>query len=232
MKNREIANYGYPVLVLVLGMLLLSAALPRLKASLNHLPVDLAINELNSGKDLDFQKADTLRKTALQSIALSDQPRYWADLSRLLFFQAQKTASLSLKRQSLLKQTQYSIEQSLTASPANSLLWLQLAQLHVSLNSVSDKTINALTLSILTGPYELGHLLPRLQLCLALLSKFDTKDYFLLQSQILIAWQKAPTLFIKEVALKNNNMTKIRFLLQNKSADVLAAMETEIEKPH
>lgn len=232
MKNREIANSGYPLLVLVLGMLLLSAAFPRLKASLNHLPVGLAVSELNSAKDLDPKKADTLTRAALQSIALSDQPRYWADLSRLLFFQAEKTTSSILKRQSLLKQAQYSIEHSLTDSPANSLLWLQLAQQHVSLNSVSDKTIKALNLSILTGPYELGHLLPRLQLCLALLSKFDAKDYFLLESQILIAWQKAPTLFIKEIALKNNNMTKIRFLLKNKSADVLAVMETKIEKPH
>lgn len=232
MKNREIASSGYPLLVLILGMLLLSAALPRLKASLNHLPVDLAISELNNKKDLDGQKVESLMSTALQSIALSDHPRYWADLSRLLFFQAQKNTPSPAKHQSLLKQAQYSIEQSLTRSPANSLLWFQLAQLHVLLNSVSDKTIKALNLSILTGPYELGYLVPRLQLCLGLLSKFDSKDYFLLQSQILIVWQKDPRLFIKEIALKNNNMNKVRFLLQNKSADVLTAMETEIEKPH
>lgn len=232
MKNREIASSGYPLLVLILGMLLLSAALPRVKASLNHLPVDLAISELNNKRDLDAQKVESLMSTALQSIAFSDQPRYWADLSRLLFFQAQKNSPSPAKHQSLLKQAQYSIEQSLTRSPANSLLWFQLAQLHVLLNSVSDKTIKALNLSILTGPYELGYLVPRLQLCLGLLSKFDSKDYFLLQSQILIAWQKDPRLFIKEIALKNNNMIKIRFLLQNKSADVLTAMETEIEKPH
>ena len=230
MQKREIANYGYAVLVLLLGIVLLLTAWPRVIGSINHLPVELAINDLNNQKDLDAQKVDNLITTAQQSIALYDHPRYWADLSRLLLFQAEKTTSLEL-RQSLLKQSQYSIEQSLARSPANSFLWFQLARLDVLLNSVSDKTVKALNLSIMTGPYELGHLLPRLQLCLGLLYKFDVKDHFLLQSQILIAWQKAPALF-KEVAIKNNNMNKIRFLLQNKSADVLAVMETKIEKAH
>lgn len=231
MQKREFANYGYAILILSLGMVLMLTAWPRLRASLNHLPVDLAISELDSRKDLDAKKIDVLITTLQQSIVLSDHPRYWADLSRLLFFQAEKTTSLKL-RQSLLKQSQYSIEQSLARSPANSLLWFQLARLDVLLNTVSNQTVKALNLSIMTGPYEFGHLLPRLQLCLELLYKFDLKEHFLLQSQILIAWQRAPKLFIKEVAIKNDNMNKIRFLLQNNSADILAVMETEIEKAH
>lgn len=232
MQKREIANYGYALLVLSLGMGLFLTALPRVRASLNHLPVDVAISDLNNQKDLDAEKVASLITITQQSIALSDQPRYWADLSALLFFQAEKTKLSNLKRQALLKQAQYSIEQSLAGSPANSLLWFQLARLDILLNTVSDKTVKALNLSIMTGPYELGHLLPRLQLCLGLLDKFDVKDHFLLQSQILTAWQTAPKLFIKQIALKNDNMQKIRFLLQNNSADALAMMETEIEKAH
>jgi hypothetical protein len=231
MQKTEIVHYGYLLVVLSLGIVLLCTALPRVRASLNHLPVDLAISELDSRKELDVKKVALLVATAQQSIALYDYPRYWADLSRLLFFQAAKTDS-QLKQQALLKQTRYSIEQSLARSPANSWLWFQLARLDRLLNTVSDKTSKALNLSIMTGPYELGHLLPRLQLCLELLSHFAVKDHFLLQSQILIAWQKAPQLFIKDIAIKNDNMNKIRFLLQNKSPDILAAMETEIEKTH
>jgi hypothetical protein len=48
----------------------------------------------------------------------------------------------------------------------------------------------------------------------------------------LIAWEKAPDKFIKDIALENNNMDKIRFLLHDKSPDVLAVMETKIEKTH
>lgn len=232
MQKNNIANFCSAFLVLAFGAVLFLTALPHVRASFNHLPVDAAINELNNQKDLDAQRIDSLIAIAQQSIVLSDQPRYWADLSRLLFFQAETTKPLSLKQRSLLKQSRYSIEQSLARSPANSLLWFQLAKLDILLNTVSDKTFKALNLSMITGPYELGHLLPRLQLCLWLFSKFDVKDHFLLRSQILIAWQKAPQLFIKEIALKNNNMRKIRFLLQNQSADVLAMMETEIEKTH
>jgi hypothetical protein len=230
MERREFINYGYPILVLALGVVLSFTALPRVRAALNHLPVDTAIRELDNRHDLNPEKVKSLVITAQKSIALYDYPGYWADLSQLLFFQVEHASSLHLNQQSLLKQIQYSIERSLIRSPANSMLWFQLARAHVLLNSVSDKTLKALMLSIMTGPYEYGHLLPRLHLCLLFQDKFDTKDQFLLHSQVLIAWEKAPQIFIKEIALKNNNMSKIRFLLQNKSPDVLSAMETEIEK--
>jgi len=231
MEKNKFVDYCYPVLVLLLGIALFLTALPRVRAALNHLPVTSAITELNKRKDLDLKKIDLLIATAQQSIALSDEPRYWADLSRLLFFQAEKANNLNFKRQSL-KQARDSVEQSLVRSPANSLLWFQLAKLDFLLNTVSDKTVKALNLSIMTGPYELSHLLPRLQLCLSAFSKFDPKDRFLLPPQILIAWQKAPKVFIREIALKNGNMFKIRFLLHDKSPDDLAVMETEIEKTH
>jgi hypothetical protein len=232
MLKGAIAQYGYPLLVLLLGSALVLTALPRVKASFNYLPVDSAINELNNRKNLDSQKVEVLIARAQQSLAVYDHPRYWADLSRLLLVQAEQTSGFNLKRHSLIIQAQYYIEQSLVRSPANSLLWFQYAKLDVLLNAVSDQTVKALNLSIMTGPYELGHLLPRLQLCLSLLSKFDKKDYSLLQSQILIAWEKSPKLFIQKIALQNHNMDKIRFLLQDKSPDVLAVMETEIEKTH
>lgn len=232
MQKRDIAHYCYPLLILVLGIALFFTALPRVRAALNQLPVDLAISELNKRHGLEPNKVDILITKAQQSIAFSDQPRYWADLSQLLFFQAGKITANPKQRQALLTQAQDSTEQSLARSPANSLLWFQFAWQQILLNKVSDKTIKALNLSIMTGPNELGHLLPRLQLCLFVFSKFDPKDRFLLPNQILIAWQKAPKIFIKEIALKNGNMFKIRSLLYDKYSYVLAAMETEIEKTH
>lgn len=232
MLRREIVNYGYPLLALFLGVVLVWASLPRFRAAFNHLPVDVAINHLHDGKNLPSKKLASLIETSQATIELHAHPRYWSDISQLLFFQAEKNKYLKLKKRALLKKAEYSAKKSLAWSPANSWLWYRLANIHFLSAPVSEKTAEALNLSIMTGPYELGHLFPRLALCLQLFPRFDEQDRFLLRSQVLIAWKKAPQLFIDKLTSGNDYMDKIRLLLHNQHDDVLAVIETEIENAH
>lgn len=225
-----ISDYLIISLILSLSITLFCLALPRLRASLNYLPVDATISKLNKKQFLDPKELNVLIASAEKSIALQNNPKYRADLSTLLLYQAQTQGLLQPVSLSLLKQAQLNIEQSLSRSPANSLLWFKLAAIFALLQAPAEKTTQALLLSIMTGPYELGHLLPRLSLCLSLYSNFTHNDQDLLRSQVLIAWEASNKLFLQTIASNQHNMDKIRGLLKDNSPDILSAIVAAVEK--
>jgi hypothetical protein len=228
------ASFDYLIvsLILSLSIALFCLALPRLRASFNHLPVDAAISKLDKKQILNHKELTALIVIAKKSIELHENPKYWADLSTLQLYQAQTQGLLRPASLALLQQTQYSIEQSLIRSPANSLLWYKLAAISSLLHAPTEKTTKALLLSVMTGPYELGHLLPRLNLCLLLFSNFNHNDKDLLRSQVLIAWEASNELFLHTTLSNDKNRDKVRLLLKDGYPYILSAMVKAVEKTH
>ncbi|MGJ0430047.1 hypothetical protein [Methylobacter sp.] len=217
--------------ILCLGMALGSVAWPRVKAALNHIPVETGIDKIARHRPLPEAEASRLIETAKKSIALFDHPDYWQDLSELFHYQAQKQGFYSDAGQALLKQSADSARQSLHRSPANSKLWYKLAAIDVLLHEQPDTIQKKLLMSIRTGPHETAVLTPRLRLCLSVLPAFAQADRDVLSSQLVDAWNLSHKRFIKafDSALY---MDTISALLTNSHPLVLKEMVAEFETTH
>lgn len=217
--------------ILCLGLALCFIALPRVKAALNHIPVETGIEKIARHRPVDDADTSRLIKTAQQSIALSDHPDYWQDLSELFYYQAQKQNFYSNAGQSLLKQSADSARQSLHRSPANSRLWYKLATIDVLLHEQPDKIQKELLMSIMAGPHETAVLIPRLRLCLSMLPSFTQHDRGVLSSQVVDAWNLSHKRFIKAFD-STLYMDTISALLANSHPLILNEMVAEFETAH
>lgn len=203
-------------------------ALPRVRASLNHVPVDSAIDKLNNNKTLSDAKLAELIATAQTSIELHDNPRYWEDLSALFFYRAQQQGLSA----TALKQARHSMEQSLLRAPANAYLWYRLATVDILMQQPADKTAKKLMMSIMVGPNESRYLIPRLSFCLMLFSAFTEHDFDGIRSQVLTAWSLSPPLFLKQIAVNHQYMKTITLLLKDQHPAVLNEIVVALEKSH
>ncbi|WAK01571.1 hypothetical protein [Methylobacter sp. YRD-M1] len=217
--------------ILCLGMALGSAALPRFKAALNHIPVETGIDKIARHRPLTEAEASRLIETSKKSIALFDHPDYWQNLSELFYYQAQKQGFYSDAGQALLKQSADSARRSLHRSPANSQLWYKLATIDVLLHEQPDKIQKELLMSIRTGPHETAVLTPRLRLCLSVLPAFSQDDRDVLSSQLVDAWNLSHKRFIKAFD-STLYMDTISALLTNSHPLVLKEMVAEFETTH
>lgn len=214
--------------ILLLSITLFFMALPRVRASLNHIPVDSAIDKLNNNKTLSDSKLAQLIATAQTSIELHDNPRYWQDLSALFFYQAQQQGLSN----TALKQAQHSMEQSLLRAPANAYLWYRLATIDILMQQSADKAAKKFMMSIMVGPNESRYLIPRLSFCLMLFSAFTEHDFDGIRSQVLAAWALSPSEFLKTCAMNHEYMKSITLLLKDQHPAVLNEIVVALEKHH
>lgn len=216
--------------VLLIAMVLIIQMLPKVRAAFNHIPINTAINKLNNKKQLNNEQLELLIATAYQSIDLDNNSYYWEDLG-LLSFQLVRQYDLTQqsKRLPLLSQAKYSIEQSLSHSPAQADLWYQLSSIHVLLNLSHKKIADILLMSIMVDPYDFEFLIPRLHSCLLLFSEFSAKDdRDVLRHQVLLAWQDSPEIFI--TSLSKKELGAVIMLLKEKNALTLKVMLATLDK--
>lgn len=224
-------NRFFPFLVLCLGMALAFTAVPRVRAALNHVPVETGIDKIAQHHSLTEAEVSALIRKTQKSIELFDHPDYWQDLSELFYFQAQNQNVFSDAGQTLLRQSADSAQQSLLRSPANAFLWYKLASIDILLNEPPDKTRKKLRMSIITGPHDTAFLIPRLRLCLSLLPSFTSDDMALLADQVVAAWDISHKRFVKAID-STLYMDAISALLINRHPLILQEMVTEFEKTH
>ena len=229
MQNKKTEGYFYPVFIFVFAMMLFLIAFQHFRSAFYQLSVNTTLSRLNKGsKVVESELLKGINATK-QSIKISDKALYWSNLNRLLFEQARQNGLRALSSRKILKDVEGGFKKSLSSSPADSLLWFKLARLHFLQKSISNETIEALVLSMMIGSHELGYLLPRLNLCMQIFKKFENKDQMLLRSQVLIAWEKSPKLFLQKIVSKKQNMDNIRFLLQNNYPYIVTEMELLLE---
>lgn len=203
--NKQSRHRVCAFFLLFFSITLITVALPRFRASINHIPVDIAIHELINNKTLTMERLDTLIATSKASIDIWNNNLYWNDLHVLLTHKGRLVGFFSQQGQTLLLQAQQAIQQSLSRSPTNSYLWYKLAWLKaLQQNNIShhtssyiDDIVQALRLSILQGPNELHFIVARLELCFFYFKHFKQTDYEILRSQTLLVRKNGRHLFTR-----------------------------------
>jgi hypothetical protein len=216
----------YAAYIIFLSGILISLSVPRLIASLSYLPVQKTVLKLTQQPILPDSFIQSMIVRVRYSLQWQNDPNYWRDLSRLVFYQV-RFQGLTIN---LLLATRHSIRQSLMRSPANAFLWYQAAVIDFLLQSSPNQIKQELVLSILTGPYALSYLLPRLKLCLQLLPFFNSTEQHLIRQQLLTAWALSPELCLNLIKMKGISRNNVRFLLHQTDPDILATMEHALEK--
>jgi hypothetical protein len=222
----------FAVVILLVSISVFIAALTGVRAALNHVPVDLAIDKINAKKKIDLSQLSHLIDIAKVSISLNDNPHYLEDLSTLLFYQAQIQGISNKVGIDTLKQTEQTMEHALSQSPANAYLWYRLATLQLLLQQPFEKVRKTLLMSIMTGPSEASYLISRLNLCLVVFSSFSKDDATLLQAQVISAWTLKPNVFLATCVYNNERLSLITRLLENKHPSILNDIRSAFEKNH
>ena len=218
---------SFALLVLIVSLAVFSNALRQVRAALNHIPVDFAVDKINAKKKLDAPQLAHLIDIAKISIDLdNNNPHYQEDLSNLLFYKAQ-TQGLSTDT---LNKTEQAIKQALSLSPANSYLWYRLAAVQLLSRQVPEKVANSLRISIMTGSSEASFLIARLNLVLAVFNSFSENDMDLLRLQVLNAWTLEPKVFLASCVYNKERLQIITTLLENKHPFVLNDIRSAFEK--
>ncbi len=220
----------FAVVILLVSISVFITALTRVRAALNHVPVDFAIDKLNAKKKLDAPQLSHLIDLAKVSISLNDNPHYSADLSTLLFYQAQIQGIANKAGIDTLKQTEQTIEYALSQSPANPYLWYRLATVQLLLQQPFEKVTKTLLLSIMTGPSEADYLISRLNLCLMLFSAFSKDDAELLRIQVINAWTLEPNTFVTICVYNKERLSLITHLLETKHPSINHDIRVAFEK--
>ena len=218
------------LLILLVSISVFIAALTRVRAALNHIPVDFGIKKINAKNKLNAAQLTHLINIAESSITLNDSPHYLADLSTLLFNQAQLQGLSNTAGLETLKKTEQTIEYALSQSPANAYLWYRLATVQLLLQQPDEKVAKTLLLSIMTGPSEAGYLISRLNLCLMLFSAFTQDDAELLRIQVINAWTLEPKVFLTSCVYNEERLNLITHLLANKHPVVIQNIRLAFEK--
>ena len=216
--------------ILLVSISLLFVALPRFRASMNHIPVDTVIDRLNARQKLNVDKIPGLIDITLVSIDLNDNVRYWDDLTTLLFFQITKKGEFSSTGKLFLGKAKKAVEESLIRSPSNAFLWYRLAVIKTFQHAPPEKIVEALLMSVMTGPHEPGFMLNRLRFCLMFFSSFNQDDLSLLTSQVLAVWNMSEKDFVKIIQQDLETMDNISMLLKNTQPQILEEMVSAVEK--
>ena len=220
----------FVLFILLVSISLLIVALPRFRASMNHIPVDTVIDRLNARKGINVDKIPGLIDITLASIDLDDSARYWDNLSTLVFSQIKKQGEFSSTGRLSLVKAKKAVEESLMRSPGNSFLWYRLAVIETFQHAAPEKIVEALLMSILTGPHEPGFMLNRLRFCLMFFSSFNQDDLGFLTSQVLAVWNMSEKDFVKIIQQDHETMDNISMLLKNTQPQILEEMVSAVEK--
>lgn len=218
------------ILLISISMLVITFA--QLKASLNYIPVNFAIDILNNKKQADTAQLKNLLAITKLSINLDNNPRYWQSLSELLVYQALAQGLFNNEAIESLKQAEQDIKYGLSLAPANAFLWYRLAVVQSLLYRPSKKIVNSLLLSIMTGPNEVGYLIPRLNLSLMLFSSFSKDDLDFLRTQIINAFELSPENFLNTCVYNKERLNLITTLLNNKHPAIIYTIRLSFEKTH
>jgi hypothetical protein len=218
---------SFALFVLIVSLAVLGNALRQVRAALNHIPVDFAIDKINARKKLDAPQLAHLIDIAKTSVDLDNSnPHYQEDLSNLLFYKVQ-TQGLS---PDTLNKTEQTIKPALSLSPANSYLWYRLATVQLLSQQAPEKIANSLRISIMTGSSEAGFLIARLSLALVIFHSFSENDMDLLRLQVLNAWTLEPKVFLATCVYNKERLQIITTLLENKHPLILHDIRSSFEK--
>ena len=217
------------LIILIAGISLLMMALPRLRGSINQIPVDNFFVSINDRKIPEIAIIPKYIEISKTSIALHETPGYWQDQASLWFHQAQLQGGISGQSKASLTQAENAARRSLFLSPANSFLSYQLGVISAIEKKPSSEIIRLLLMSIMTSPYEPGFMLHRLDFCLMYFASLNSEDYPYIVDQILLIWEYSQKEFLALLQYRNDYPDLIKILLLEKHSMELNEMLTALK---
>jgi len=219
--------YRY-TLMLTVGLsavVLLTLSWPRLRASLNYLPVDTAISNYWKTRQIDNAQLDGLIKKAEESIAIYNHYRYQAGLSELKILSGQDMSRSLWQRRQAMEDAIKAAENVVRHAPARPREWLRIARAKEFLAYPAEEIMPAFKMSILTGRVEPTLMLMRLELGLRQLPMMDDEAVRLLRDQALLTWANQKRPMQKRIESGHLNINQLRELLAESNPDVVREMD-------
>jgi hypothetical protein len=168
---------------ILLGLLLLTLAVPRLVAHLLLLPGDAATKRALSGELLTpagYQRILDSRKAALAWLEL---PEARIELGGTFYFMAQRADELHVDATALLREAREQLERGLAEAPADTAAWFTLADIR-SFLSDPDKAEKALHLSMLAAPHDVTIAPLRAGMALALWARLEPSTRAMVETDV------------------------------------------------
>jgi len=227
-KDRTIRGAALGLGSMALAVLLLALAWPRLRASIEYLPVETALGNYYSSGAIPTAQLEGLAQRARDALALHDHYRYWNGLSLLTYLRALDAATPAWLRGPALHQSLDAAEEAIQRAPARPQIWLRIATVRAHLGQAPERVIPPLKMSILTGRVEPTLLLPRLRLAYAYLPLLDLETRRLLRDQTLLAWRVDQREFVRDLGEGAIDFARVRQLLEQSDRALLKEMEAQL----
>jgi hypothetical protein len=181
-------------LAVVLGVLILGLAIPRLYAAVMLLPGDAVVWEALSGMPVTVE--------ALAAAADSRRSAGWlsggeveTELGTILLRHARASGYRKPEGRASLEAAAIALRGGLAGSPANPFAWWRLARIEDLLDESPERFADALGMSYLTGGHEQLLYLPRLTLGFRNWEELDDETRRMSEMQIRRAWIEMPDRF-------------------------------------
>ncbi|MGR9100488.1 MAG: hypothetical protein ACU826_07955 [Gammaproteobacteria bacterium] len=227
-RPKKIKAFAAAIFLLCAG--LLDASATRLAGSLNHVPVETEKDGMNTGREWDREKLSRMIDRTRQTLGIYDDADYWGDLAAFSYRQAAHQGEFSSAGKSSLEAARYALEQSLSRSPANSFRWYRLSVVMTYQHERENKIVDALLMSLLTGPHEPGFMLNRLRFCLLYFDAFPPDERGLLADQIAAAWRLSRQDLTSMLSKTPDSWDSVKQLLMATEPQMLKEMVIAVEK--
>jgi len=168
---------------IVLGLVLLSLAVPRTIAHMLLLPGNAAFANALNGQLLSTQGYKRAFDSANTALGWVEVPELRKSVGGLLYYQAQSGDVLNLDVPATLEQARKELEQGLAEEPADSLPWAWLSDIRRFQGDPGDAA-KALRLSILSAPHDANLAPLRADIALSLWALLDPDTRSLAQADV------------------------------------------------
>jgi hypothetical protein len=218
------------MLAALAGVALLTLAVPRMKASLRFLPVDLAIEVYYQEREIPTRRILTLIGFAEQAIAHHDHYRYHDGLSFLYYLRGLDRYTPALERRPAYRESEAQAIETVKRAPAQPEAWLRIATVRSVLRDEPDTVIEPWKMSIFTGRTHSTLLVPRVEIGLPLTGQMDAEATAMLRDQLLLAWELKPVELLRALKQHDPGLARTRALAGNINPAAVTEMEARIEK--
>jgi hypothetical protein len=222
----------YPLIAAtaLVAAIALVLAWPRLRASYRYLPVDIAIQNYYSKREIPTDRLPVLIRFAGEAIAHNDHYRYHDGLSLLHLLRALDIHTPALERRDEYRAAESEAMESLQRAPTQPASWLRLANIRWILHDEPENILAPWKMSIFTGRTDSSLVAQRVEIGMAFHDFMDEEGVAMLRDQLLLTWRMQPGSLMQVLHLRDRQLTITHRLIGETAPQVLADMETWFAK--
>jgi len=173
---------------ILIGLLLIGLAVPRLISAVLVLPVRPVFEDIRLGRDVELERLVQAQSLTLSASAWVSDGRILTDRALALGLHADRLAAGSEMRASFERLAAASLAEGLAKSPGNPYAWFRMAAISQRLNKAPRLVVSLLLASVMTGEVLPRVMIPRLTLAFANWEHMDEREKDVIRNQMRIAW--------------------------------------------